>query len=634
MSVRLFTGDCRTVLATLPDASVQCCVTSPPYFGLRDYGTASWEGGDAGCDHLMPVEATAGGRVGDNGRDRAASGGTFHGGPSEQKRHHYRERCPCGATRIDQQIGLEPTVAAYVAELVAVFRDVRRILRDDGVLFLNLGDSYATSPTGSYGTKSALNGAQTSEKYKQTIREVYTKKADTVKSSGLKPKDLIGVPWRVAFALQADGWYLRSDIIWSKLNPMPESVRDRPTKSHEMIFLLTKSPRYFWDAEAVREGVGESAIVVASDLQDERLILGQDFGSEEAAAQRAHVPVSPLHHDRHILQVGIRLASAILDRSQGKDEFGLSALDAEVWQERGGNGTSAGSVGVPVMRRATAQATRFADGDISPKEFLREIDRLCVALPDGDDLKELCIVAGLAATPAIELINADGNGTVRVNDASEIGQLQLIHNEKYTSQDTRSSEKRIKTKVPGGWDTAPGSHNTIHRTGRTEAEYVETELRGGRNIRSVWTIATAPFAEAHFATFPPALAERCIKAGTSEKGCCGACGAPLVRVTENESTTRQTFAGSNGQQEHPPGVSHTLVPIRRETTGWQPSCTCGADVKPCVVLDCFGGAGTVSLVSERLGRDSIYIDLSPTYAEMARKRIYNDAPLFAAVDLS
>jgi len=181
---RLLTGDVRERLTELPDASVQCCVTSPPYWGLRDYG-------------------------------------------------------------IDSQLGLEPTPDAYVASMVAVFREVRRVLRDDGTLWMNMGDSYATSPAGNFGKD--MPAPADGGRYREN-----KPKMDWARS-GLKPKDLVGIPWRVAFALQADGWYLRSDIIWHKPNPMPESVTDRPTKSHEYVFLLTKSARYFYDAEAIKE---------------------------------------------------------------------------------------------------------------------------------------------------------------------------------------------------------------------------------------------------------------------------------------------------------------------------------------------------------------------------------------------
>ncbi len=222
-------GDCRDVLATLPDESVHCVVTSPPYWGLRDYGTGTWSGGDDAHQH-----------VGVNLRTADV------GGPKQQtKRGSIGVRsgdCACGAVRTDNQIGLEPTPEEYVATMVGVFREVRRVLRRDGTLWLNLGDSYATSPKGNPGD--GMNGRRFG-----ASEHSYDKR----NIPGLKPKDLVGIPWRVAFALQADGWYLRSDIIWSKPNPMPESVTDRPTKSHEYLFLLTRSERYHYDADAIRE---------------------------------------------------------------------------------------------------------------------------------------------------------------------------------------------------------------------------------------------------------------------------------------------------------------------------------------------------------------------------------------------
>jgi DNA modification methylase len=181
MSIRIIHGECRKELVSLPDQSIHCCVTSPPYFGLRDYGVAG-------------------------------------------------------------QIGLEPTPQAFITELVAVFREVRRVLRDDATLWLNLGDSYAMRTKGSSGK--GLNG-------KTNKRSIHADRSWRV-PDGLKPKDLIGIPWRVAFAMQADGWYLRQDIIWHKPNPMPESVTDRCTKAHEYIFLLSKNARYYYDGESIK----------------------------------------------------------------------------------------------------------------------------------------------------------------------------------------------------------------------------------------------------------------------------------------------------------------------------------------------------------------------------------------------
>jgi DNA modification methylase len=204
---------------------VNCIVTSPPYYGLRDYGTSQWEGGSEECDHR-------------------ASKATVHAS------HVFKGMCgQCGATRIDHQIGLEDTPDEFITAMVNVFAEVRRVLRDDGTLWLNLGDSYASiaggyDESGSRGATATI-GAKT--------QSAVLKGRRRIPSAGLKPKDLMGIPWRVALALQADGWYLRSDIIWHKPNPMPESVTDRPSKAHEYIFLLSKNEHYFYDVDAVRE---------------------------------------------------------------------------------------------------------------------------------------------------------------------------------------------------------------------------------------------------------------------------------------------------------------------------------------------------------------------------------------------
>ena len=242
-------GDALTILPTLPEESVQCCVTSPPYWGLRDYGTATWEGGEVGCDHIPKGKPTWG--------EGTTNTSTLQGKASND--NHEREGykgsiCPkCGARRIDSQLGLERTPEEYVQKMVEAFREVWRVLRKDGTLWLNLGDSYA----GYHGNSKVPDNEAPSNKagYIENMRE------STANRNGLKPKDLVGVPWRVAFALQADGWYLRSDIIWAKPNPMPESVTDRPTKSHEYMFLLSKSERYYYDGEAIKEKGNGSKLI-------------------------------------------------------------------------------------------------------------------------------------------------------------------------------------------------------------------------------------------------------------------------------------------------------------------------------------------------------------------------------------
>lgn len=231
-------GDCLEILRLLSDRSIQCCVTSPPYWGLRDYGTAKWEGGDP--DHKHDRVVARNGRGGSSAPEKQ----TANAFPSDLP----AEVCSCGAVRKDVQLGLESTPEEYVAKMVVVLREARRVLRDDGTLWLNLGDSYNSPPAGN---KTPSGFSQIGGKRDGNLAQYNTQP----KQSGLKPKDLVGIPWRVAFALQADGWYLRQDIIWAKPNPMPESVRDRCTKSHEYIFLLTKNERYYFDAEAIKEPV-------------------------------------------------------------------------------------------------------------------------------------------------------------------------------------------------------------------------------------------------------------------------------------------------------------------------------------------------------------------------------------------
>src|SRR5271166_3589399 len=245
MMLQILTGDCMDVLPTLPAQSVQCCVTSPPYWGLRDYGTAEWEGGEAACEHKEKNCRN------DPDRDTRHTDGR---NPLTQSDcalpafKQFRSICgKCGARRIDSQLGLESTPEDYLAKMVAVFRELWRVLRDDGTLWVNMGDSYAQAcgqMRGEHETKEKAIARLSKRGGPRTHHggwEVTASRSANTAVSGLKPKDLCMMPARLAMALQADGWYLRSDIIWHKPNPMPESVTDRPTKSHEYIFLLTKN---------------------------------------------------------------------------------------------------------------------------------------------------------------------------------------------------------------------------------------------------------------------------------------------------------------------------------------------------------------------------------------------------------
>jgi DNA modification methylase len=456
---RIICGDALTILRTLPDESVHCVVTSPPYWDLRDYGTGQWEGGRAECDHKKEAVKNRG----DDFRKRGEANGYNPGsnftnyGDRNATASDFEQVCgKCGARRIDAQLGLEPTPELYVEHMVEVFREIRRVLRGDGTLWLNLGDSYA----GSWGTRGHRETPATMSRHQIANHPKRASHTGTIHEAGMKPKDLVGIPWRVAFALQADGWYLRSDIIWHKPNPMPESVRDRPTKAHEYVFLLSKSARYYYDAEAIRE------------------------------------------------------------------------------------------------------------------------------------------ITGCEATP-----------------------------EEY-------EEARKETWPSGGIGQHAGAYKNDHAPALTHPN--------GRNARTVWTVATQAFSGAHFATFPEELARRCIAAGTSARGCCPECGAPWRRVVERHGYQESTSGNhhSTPMKGHSDDGKHLaagltasgFIPGRApiiKDIGWAPTCFHTIDPVPCTVLDPFGGAGTVGLVAQGLGREYLLIELKPEYVEMARARIHDEAPLFA-----
>lgn len=443
-------GDCREVLRTLPEASVHCVVTSPPYWALRNYGIpASIWGGDPACAHVWIETDYRLEDHGDEGETTQLEGSATHAQTRIGKVTAWG--CgECGAWR--GCLGLEPTPHLYVEHLVEVFAELWRVLRNDGTAWVNLGDSYITAAGGE--RVDPRNGI-THDRGRPNRKRV----------DGLKSKDMVGIPWRVAFALQAEGWYLRSDVIWHKPNPMPESVNDRPTRTHEYLFLLSKSEIYFYDAEAVKE----------------------------------------------------RVTGGSKPRGKG------------------------------VNRKS-------ADVDLKP-----------------------------------------------VGDTNRI-----------------RANKDFLAAVNG---------------------LVET-----RNRRTVWTVQTKAFKEAHFATFPPELVEPCIKAGTSERGACRSCGAPWARIVERpklppakpydgkwsgaarETASRKIQANARAWREAGGEHSNPFPPA--VTVGWRPTCDCAAgEPVPCVVVDPFSGAGTTGLVARRLGRRYRGIEINPEYIRMSERRIRRDAPL-------
>ena len=332
---KIYQGDCGELVKKLPDGSVNCCITSTPYFGLRDYQTAKWEGGDVNCDHKgVPMRTKAGFNERYFGKPNV---GTDKQG---EDREFYKHSCPkCGAIRVDAQIGLEESPGQYVEKLVGLFREVRRVLTKDGTLWLNLGDSYANPSKPGGGDPSIGKRNLGGSNYPQKLVP-----------QGLKPKDLIGIPWMVAFALRDDGcadlkachtlervmsglldeyegepipdkvisvlerlqqeyqqakgnsWYLRQDIIWAKPNPMPESVTDRCTKSHEYIFLLSKSAKYYFDADAIKQPIKDSSILrLSQDIENQAgftRVPGKTNGNMKAVAHKSAITPGQTPHTK------------------------------------------------------------------------------------------------------------------------------------------------------------------------------------------------------------------------------------------------------------------------------------------------------------------------------------------------
>jgi DNA modification methylase len=331
IGVRILAGDCREVLPTLEARSVQCCVTSPPYWGLRDYGTAEWEGGSVWCEHS-------------NYRETPRS--TLQGGRATQEQATVFINCPrCGARRIDSQLGLESTPEGYITNMVAVFREVWRVLRLDGTLWVNMGDSYGSGGQAGYqgdgkqytgGGCASWSGSTRAQATSRTIGGI------------IKPKDLCMMPARLAMALQADGWYLRSEIIWHKPNPMPESVTDRPTKAHEMIYLLVKQERYYYDNDAIREPGQEYGERKPKASRDgSAMDLGQIWnqfrtysGTNEAGRNKrtvwtiatqpyaeAHFATFPEEIPKLCILAGSRVGDTVLDPFAGSGTVGQVALE-------------------------------------------------------------------------------------------------------------------------------------------------------------------------------------------------------------------------------------------------------------------------------------------------------------------
>jgi len=439
LSIKLYQGDALTVLKTLAAGSVQCCVTSPPYWGLRDYG-------------------------------------------------------------IEGQIGLEPTPELYVEHLVEIFREVKRVLKKDGTFWLNLGDSYAGSCKGEGGIY------ELSKKQNSNRGSHYGKDNGIIHKfdSGLKPKDLVGIPWRVALALQADGWWLRQDIIWAKGNPMPESVCDRNTKSHEYIFLLTKSPRYYYDNIAIQERAGgcndKEMQYLQADFTDRELL------QKQSAEGRTVWPVCRLYKNSEK-----EIRPEIQQNGKGKSERQEILLFGEGAEKKEGiSGKLRTDLGT--KREISSGDEKTREGrkiQESPEEirFIRE--------RENNESGAGCPLFCNSERPY-------GEKTHR--EEKEILSCQYAMHINLSGMGGHQKEIRIPLcLLPQTKEIRNGSCNSVdeRRTPyQSECSSFLPNLQrqekqsSFRNRRSVWHINTRAFKSAHFATFPPELPEICIKAGS------------------------------------------------------------------------------------------------------------------------
>jgi DNA modification methylase len=500
----------------LRDESVQCVVTSPPYWGLRQYAgeqRQAW-GGEAAHAHEWGVEQPAlkPGQVPDSKHQHADA-------VANGQRAGRGAFCDCGAWF--GALGLEPRPSLYVEHMVEVFREVRRVLRKDGTLWLNLGDSYAGS-WGAQGHRESSTNAETLSRNQIANHPKVAKQTGTIREEGLKPKDLIGIPWRVAFALQADGWYLRSDIVWSKPNPMPESITDRPTKSHEYVFLLSKSgDATYWTH---RDGAGTRS----QPAPDYRWYDGRNDGAE-------------------------------------------TAEEPPGWR-------------VETMRRDGKDVKRWTRRNLWDSHDYYY---------DADAIREP------VAESSIQRVSQNGG---------------------------RPKFEAARARREGG-----------HITGRDTLRADQLVPAGGRNKRSVWTIATKPYAGAHFATYPEDLVEPCILGGSAPTAC-GTCGAPWERIIEKGEPILQAWSSAGAgqyddsiQAMRRAGIAEgsTLKHVvPRTTTGWAPTCDHDDPSGRSLVLDPFNGSGTTGAVAVRLGRSYVGLDVSHEY--LSEQAIYRVDPIAGA----
>ena len=558
MGSKILVGNNIEKLKEIESESVDCIVSSPPYFGLRDYGTASWEGGDDDCDHVANINATKKQGNPEFNENRPSREETKYKG-------YYENVCPkCGAKKIDEQFGLEETLEEYIEKTVLLFEELRRVLKPQGTVWWNIGDSYASksSAWGGRGKNSILNNTGLKDKQRR----------NTIVPEGLKAKDLMMIPARVAIALSENGWYLRSEIIWHKPNPMPESVKDRPTSAHEKIYLFSKNKKYYYDADAIRE----------------KGVIPKGTKGAKGSKERLNVKGVNARPNEYKIYNGKRNKRNVWSTKYESDE--------EERMYRQGMSKTRGENVVFVRTKLPTQENFV--------KFIRE----------RTSIKQLDEETDIKKTKIEHWFRNDESGFA----------FPSVEDWKVIKDYVNDWSKEFELIDEG-------------------LTYVESHLDSiesnplGKNKRNVWTVTTKPFRGAHFAVFPPDLIEPCIKAGSSEHGCCSKCGNPYVRDTKVVSvpqrTTRDNMVGViPGRNKTSRMNSKEMKSLVREERGWIATCKCNADVVKSVVLDPFGGSGTTGLVANNLGRDAILIELNEEYVKIAKKRLGEDLGLFSEVE--
>ena len=552
----LYQADAREI--PLPDASVHMCVTSPPYWGLRDYGLGQWEGGDAECGHERPFTDST---------TLPNSGFTNNG--------HKNESWPnntcglCGAKNTPAGIGLEPTLGEWVENIVAVMREVRRVLRDDGTVWLNIGDAYSgggrgTNPNGKQGTNVGTFGLK---------RE---------SGSGLASKNLMGQPWRVAFALQDDGWILRSAIVWHKPNPMPESVTDRPTSSYEMIFLLTKSgiPQ-FWTH---RDLPGQRT-APTPDYRWRDALTGIEFTDEPDAYTEDMFPCPDCGGEGSITREagqvsmfgGVPAMVKECAKCKGKGEI-KRWKRSNLWQGHDY------FYDAEAVREPSKSPGRVVSYDGSQKTTAHENRTYPGATPKDT------VVGSHANVRNVWLIPTQGRPDAHfATFPDELPRRCIL---------AGTSEHGVCSECGAPWARVVESEhrpNQSDNNGKHDGTLYRTVSGGVSNdARKRRTLGWQPTC-----------------------GCNAECKIHKPRNPQGKALTSPRQDGNSWNENEGRG----FIPKPKETMGWQPTCSCAATIVPATVLDPFVGSGTTVAVAQALGRRGVGLDLNSEYLKIAANRI-------------